>query len=202
MEIQLQELIDQIKKDGVDAAETQAAAILESAKAEAEKIVADAKAQADRIMADAKNENAKTVKSGEDALRQAGRNLLISFRESVAKELNAIISNSVNYAFSSDDFAQLIVKAAESWTAKPEAEDITVILNSTDLKKLEEAILASLKAKTLSGVTLKANDNFDGGFRIAVNNGAVYYDYSAQAVTDMLSNYLSPRVTELLKEAE
>ena len=54
----------------------------------------------------------------------------------------------------------------------------------------------------LSGVTLKANDNFDGGFRIAVNSGAVYYDYSAEAVTDMLSNYLSPKVTALLKEAE
>ena len=39
MEIQLQELIDQIKKDGVEAAETQAEAILTAAKAEAEKII-------------------------------------------------------------------------------------------------------------------------------------------------------------------
>ena len=38
MEIQLQDLIEQIKKDGVEAAETQAEAILKSAKAEAEKI--------------------------------------------------------------------------------------------------------------------------------------------------------------------
>ena len=173
MEIQLQELIEQIKKDGVDAAEAKAADILAAAKAEAEKIVADAKAQADRMIADAKNENAKTVKSGEDAIRQAGRNLLISFRESVTRELKAIVSDNVNAVYSSDAFA-----------------------------KLEEAVLAELKAKMLGGVTLKANDNFDGGFRIAVNNGAVYYDYSAEAVTDMLSNYLSPRVIALLKEAE
>ena len=79
MEIQLQELIDQIKKDGVEAAEAQAAAILETAKAEAEKIISDANAQADKIMADAKNENERIVKSGEDAIRQAGRILLISF---------------------------------------------------------------------------------------------------------------------------
>ena len=46
MEIQLQELIDQIKNDGVKAAETEAASILESAKAEAEKIISDAKAEA------------------------------------------------------------------------------------------------------------------------------------------------------------
>ncbi len=202
MEIQLQELIEQIKKDGVDAAETQAEAILKSAKAEAEKIVADAKAQADKIMADAKAENAKTVKSGEDAIRQAGRNLLISFRESITRELKAIVSNNVNDVYSSDAFAKLIVNAVENWAGKPEADDISVILNSGDLAKLEEALLAELKAKMLGGVTLKANDNFDGGFRIAVNNGAVYYDYSAEAVTDMLSSYLSPKVTALLKEAE
>ncbi len=202
MEIQLQELIEQIKKDGVEVAETQAEAILVSAKAEAEKIIADAQAQADKIMADAKSENAKAVKSGEDAIRQAGRNLLISFRESVTRELKAIVSDNVNSVYSSDAFAKLVVSAVESWTGKPEAEDIAVILNSNDLAKLEEALLAELKAKMLGGVTLKANDNFDGGFRIAVNNGAVYYDYSAEAVTDMLSNYLSPRVTALLKEAE
>jgi V/A-type H+-transporting ATPase subunit E len=202
MEIQLQELIEQIKKDGVDAAETQAAAILESAKAEAEKIVAEAKLQADKLIADAKSENEKTVKSGEDAIRQAGRNLLISFRESVTRELKAIVSDNVNAVYSSDDFAKLIVSAVEAWAGKPEADDISVVLNSSDLEKLEETLLAELKAKMLNGVTLKANNNFDGGFRIAVNNGAVYYDYSAEAVTDMLSNYLSPAVTALLKEAE
>ena len=202
MEIQLQELIEQIKKDGVEAAENQAEAILVSAKAEAEKIIADAQAQADKLMADAKIENERTVKSGEDALRQAGRNLLISFRESVAKELGAIVGENVNAVYSSDNFAKLIINAIECWTGKPEADDISVILNSGDLAKLEEALLAEIKAKLLGGVTLKANDNFDGGFRIAVNNGTVYYDYSAEAVTDMLSNYLSPRVTALLKEAE
>ncbi len=202
MEIQLQELIEQIKKDGVEAAEAQAEAILLSAKAEAERIVSEAQAQADKIMADAKSENAKTVKSGEDAIRQAGRNLLISFRESVAKELKVIAGESVNAVYSSDAFAALVISAVEGWAARPDADDITVIMNGDDLAKLEETVLGQLKAKMLSGVTLRANDNFDGGFRIAVNNGAVYYDYSAEAVTDMLSNYLSPRVTALLKEAE
>ena len=202
MEIQLQELIDQIKKDGVETAEAQAAAIIESAKAEAEKIIADANTQADKIMADAKNEKERTVKSGEDAIRQAGRNLLISFRESVTKELNAIIGENVSSVYSSGALSQLIVKAVESWLSKPEATDLSVILSSDDLEKLEDSLLTELKEKMLGGVTLKANDNFDGGFRIAVNGDGAYYDYSKEAVTDMLSNYLNPKITALLKEAE
>lgn len=202
MEIQLQELIDQIKKDGVETAEAQAAAILETAKAEAEKIIADAKTQADKIMSDAKNENERAVKSGEDAIRQAGRNLLISFRESVTKELKAIIGENVSSVYSDNSLSQLIIRIVEGWASKPDADDLSVILSSDDLAKLEDALLAELKAKILTGVTLKANDNLDGGFRIAVNGDGAYYDYSKEAVTDMLSSYLSPKITALLKEAE
>lgn len=202
MEIQLQELIEQIKKDGVETAEAQAAAILETAKAEAGKIIADAKTQADKIMSDAKNENERAVKSGEDAIRQAGRNLLISFRESVTKELKAIIGENVSSVYSSDALSQLIIRIVEGWASKPDADDLSVILSSDDLAKLEDSLLAELKAKMLTGVTLKANDNVDGGFRIAVNGDGAYYDYSKEAVTDMLSSYLSPKITALLKEAE
>ena len=202
MEIQLQELIEQIKKDGVEAAESQAEAILTAAKDEAEKIISDAKAQAEKLIADAKSENEKTVKSGEDALRQAGRNLLISFRESVNKELKAILGESVSSVYAKDDLASIIVNLVEGFKNNAGAEDITIVLGSEDLKKIEDTVLSALKEKALSGVTLKANDNFDGGFRIAVNDGGAYYDYSAEAVTDMLSNYLSPKIAALMKEAE
>lgn len=202
MEIQLQDLIEQIKKDGVEAAETEAEAIIKAAKEKAEKIVADANAKAEKIMQDAKAENDRTVKSGEESLRQAGRNLLISFRESVAKQLETIAGENVTAVYSSDSLAKLIITVVEGWANKPDAENLEVILNSDDLKKLEQTLLAGLKEKMLGGVTLKANNNFDKGFRIATNNGAAYYDYSAEAVVEMLSNYLSPKVTELLKEAE
>ena len=201
MEIQLQELIRQIKKDGVEAAEAQAETIVSAAQAEAEKLISDAQAKADKILHDAKCENERMVKAAEDAIRQAGRNLLISFRESVGRELQAIVGDHVKGVYSSDAFAKLVVSAVECWAGKPEAEDVSVILGSSDLAQMEEILLAELKAKMLGNVTLKANDNFDGGFRITVNAGA-YYDYSAEAVTEMLCGYLSPRITALLKEAE
>jgi V/A-type H+-transporting ATPase subunit E len=202
MEIQLQELIDQIKKDGVAVAETEAKNIVDSAKAEAERIVADAKTQAEKILADAKTENERMVKSSDDAIRQAGRNLLISFRESVTRELNAIVGETVNSVYSADSLSQLVTNVVESWANKPDVESVELILNSNDVQLLEKTALASLKERISKGVTLKANDNFDGGFRIAVNNGGIYYDYSTEAVVDMMSNYLSPKVVKLLKEAE
>lgn len=202
MEIQLQELIDQIKKDGVEAAEAEAKSIVDSAKEEAYKIIADAKVQADKLLADAKSENERMVKSSDDAIRQAGRNLLISFRESVTRELNAIVGETVNAVYSPDSLVQIVTDVVKNWANEPDAENIEVILNSNDIEMLEKAALSSLNERISKGVTLKANDHFDGGFRIAVNNGGAYYDYSAEAVVDMMSNYLSPKVVKLLKEAE
>ncbi len=202
MEIQLQELIDQIKKDGVEAAESEADSIIAAAKSQAEKIVSEAQSQADKILLDAKNENDRIVKSSEDAIRQAGRNLLISFRESVSRELKVILNDNVNSVFSSDKFSQIIINVVESWVGKPNAEDVSVLLNSQDLKLLEENLLSALKEKMIKGVTLKPDDNFDGGFRIASDNGSAYYDYSSEEVVELLSNYLSPKVTALLKEAQ
>ena len=202
MEIQLQELIEQIKKDGVEAAESQAEAILTAAKDEAQKIISDAKAEAEKLIADAKAENEKTVKSGEDALRQASRNLLISFRESISKELNVILSEKVSDVYSSEAFSDLIINVIENLSSDKDSQNIEVILNAETLRSLEDAVLAGLKEKMLNGVTLRANDNFDGGFRIAKKDGDAYYDYSTAAVVEMLSNFLSPKVTKLLKEAE
>ncbi len=202
MEVQLQELIEQIKTEGVATAEAEAKAIVDAAKADAEKIIADAQAQANKMLSDAKSETDRMTKSSEDAIRQAGRNLLISFRESVSRELKAIIGENVSAVYSSEVLSQLIVNVVASWANNPDAEDVAVILNTEDLQKLEKTIQAALKEKLVNGITLKATDTFDGGFRIAVNNGSAYYDYSAEAVVDMLSNYLSPKVTELLKEAE
>lgn len=202
MEVQLQELIEQIKNEGVAVAEAEANTIIDTAKADAEKIIADAQAQAEKILATAKAETERMTRSSEDAIRQAGRNLLISFRESVSREVKSIVGENVSAVYSSDKLADLIIRIVESWADKPNAEDIAVILNTQDLNNLEEILMSALKNKMLKGITLKANDNFDGGFRIAVNEGSAYYDYSTEAVVDMLSNYLSPKVTELLKEAK
>ncbi len=201
MEIQLQELIEQIKKDGVASAEAEAEKIIAAAKAEAEKIVASAKAEASGILRDAKAETERMTKSGEDAIRQAGRNLLITFRESVGNELRAIVGEKVEAVYASDALAKMIEEIVVAWANKPEAEDLAVIVNEETRERLENALLSALKARMRDGVTLKTSEGLDKGFRIAVSEGSIYYDYSAEAVVEMLSNYLNPRVTALLKEA-
>lgn len=201
MEIQLQELIEQIKTDGVAAAEAEAAAKLEAAQAEAQRIVAEANAEAAKILRQAQEENERMVKSSEDAIRQAGRNLLISFRESVNRELDAIIGRQVTEACAPEALVALIPGVVQSWAANTGAEELTVLLSSKDLAAVEESLLAALKERMLQGVTLKADEQLGGGFRIAAQDGGAYYDFSVESVAEMFSAYLNPKVAALLKEA-
>ncbi|MCC8128005.1 MAG: hypothetical protein LIO92_11530 [Clostridiales bacterium] len=201
MEIALQELIDKIKSDGVDAAEKEAAVRIEKANAEAEKIIADAKAQEAKSKAEARDENDRLVRASEDAIRQAGRNQLISFRDSVTKELDAVIGEAVAESYSKEKLQVLIPKVVEAWAKNPETDDIEVLLNADDLSAIEGNLKAALKERLKAGVTLKADDSIDSGFRIAAKDGSAYYDYSAEAVADLLSKYLNPRVAALMKEA-
>ena len=56
MDVQLQELIDKIKKDGVASAEAEAAKIVEASEKKAESIIADAQEKAAEIIKNAKAE--------------------------------------------------------------------------------------------------------------------------------------------------
>ncbi len=202
MEIQLNELIAQIKKDGVTAAEAEAEAIIRRAHEKAEAIISDAKSEAQKIIKDAKIAGDHFVRAGDDTIRQAGRNMLISFRESVSRELEVLIGDSVKSAYSAEALSALIVKAIEAWAQTNNTDDLAVLLNPEDVSQLESSVRSALKEKLMTAPVLKTDDTLEGGFRISVNQGRAYYDYSPEAVTRMLSAYLNPRLTTLMKEAE
>jgi len=201
MDVQLQDLIEKIKKDGVEAADKSASEKIAQAKAEAEKIIANAKEEADKIIKAAKDETARMEKASEDAIRQAGRNLILSFRESVEKELSAIMTAETAKSYSPKLLENLIPETVKAWTKNTDASDVSVLLNEKDLKELEQNLGAALKNEISKGLTLKADNSIENGFRIGVKDGAAYYDFSAEAVADLFSAYLNPKVASVMKEA-
>ena len=194
MDIQVQDLIEKIKKDGVAAAEKSASEVKAQAQSEADKIIANAKEEADKIIKAAKDETARMEKASEDAIRQASR-------DSITKELSALINAESEKAYSSDLLSKLIPEAVKAWVSKSEAGEISVLLNEKDLKSLESNLTAALKAEIGKGLTLKVDNSINAGFRIGVKDGAAFYDYSSEAVAELFSAYLNPRVAAIMKEA-
>ncbi len=201
MDIQLQELIDKIKKDGVSAAEKTAAEIVEKAQKEAESKIQEAEKQSEELIKNAKAEIARLEKASNDAVVQASRNLQLSFRDAIVAELDGFIQAECAKAYSADLLKNLIPETVKAWAKNSEASELSVLLSEKDLKNAESELKAALKAEISKGLELKADKSLSAGFRIGVKNGAAYYDYSAESVAELFSAYLNPRVAALMKEA-
>ena len=201
MDIQLQELIEKIKKDGVSSAESAARKIIADAEKKAASIVSDAEVKADSIIKTAKAETERMEKASEDAIAQAGRNLIISFRDGINKELSAIVNSETEKAMDKDLLKKLIPETVKAWSANPDADDVSVLLTAKDLKVLEASLKTALKAKISKGLVIKSDASLSAGFRIGSKNGSAFYDFSAEEVAALFSAYLNPKTTEIMKKA-
>ncbi len=201
MDVQLQELIDKIKKDGVATAEAEAAKKIAEAEKKAESIVADAQAKASEIIKNAKAETERMQKASDEAIVQAGRNMLLSFKDSLVAELDGLIQAETAKAETKDVLAKLIPETVKAWAKNSEASELSVLLGEKDLKALESSLTAELKSEISKGLEIKLDKTLTAGFRIGVKNGAAFYDYSAESLAEMFASYLNPKVAALMKEA-
>ena len=200
MEVQLQELIDKIKKDGIESASEEAARVKRDAEAEAVRIVAAAQSEAATIISRGKADAERSEKAGNAALEQASRNLVLAFKGEIQGLLDKLVAESVASSYSADVIKGILPDLVKNWAVK-NTDSLSVVLSEGDLKKLEDAFKANLASTLKGGVELKAGRNLSGGFHIAEKDGSAFYDFSAEAVANLLSAYLNPRLAEILKNA-
>jgi len=198
MEIQLQELIDKIKKDGIESASEEASRLKSQAEAEAKRIVEAAKKEAGDIVAKAKVDADRFEKAGVAAIGQASRNLVLAFKTEIQTVLDKIVAQETVGAYNADVFKAALPEILKNWVAKG-SDSLDLLLPEAQLSPLEGFFREKLAAELKKGIELKADRNLGAGFRIANRDGSAYYDFSAEAVADLLSAYLNPRLAEIVK---
>lgn len=201
MDVQLQELIDKIKKDGIANAESEAQKIIAEAEKKAQSIIADAEEKSQEIIKNAKAETSKMEKASEEAIIQAGRNMLLSFKDSLLSELNGLVQAETEKATTKDVLAKLIPETVKAWSKNTQVDELSVLLSEKDLSSLQAAFTNELKAEIEKGLEIKPDKTLSSGFRIGVKNGAAYYDFSTESVAELFAAYLNPKVAALIKTA-
>jgi V/A-type H+-transporting ATPase subunit E len=198
MEIQLQELIDKIKKDGIESASEEAFRIKAQAESDAKSIVEAARKEGADIVARGKADAERLEKAGIAALEQASRNLVLAFKGEIEALLSRIVAAKVDAAYGDEALKTIIPDLVKNWAAKG-VDSLDLILGEESLGKLRSYFDSRLAAEISKGVELKSNRNLGAGFHIANKDGSAYYDFSAESVAELLSAYLNPRLSEILK---
>ena len=193
MEIQIQELIDSIKKDGLEQAKKDAVAYLENAKAEADRIVADANDEAAKLIEKAKKEIALEEKSSKATLEQAARDAVLSFRKGVEQELDKIIHEEVSAAVDGALLERLIDEVVSSDLVGKDA-----VIEVKDAKAVSEAFVKKLSDKVKKGLTVKSSNQVSGGFKVIEKDGSGYIDLTESEIASLLKPYLNESLKELI----
>lgn len=200
MDTQLQEIIEKIHDEGVKGAEERAHAIIENAEKRAQARIDEATRRAESIVKEAEQEAARTRASGEAALQQAARDLLLALQGNLTDLFTTVQQETVAESLSADRMAEIIAKLVETWASSAD-DSLEVLVAESDRAALESALKGKLAAKVAAGVTVRPVRGITAGFRIGSKEGAAFYDVTDGTLADLLSAYLNPRLAELLKNA-
>ena len=199
MDIQVQELLESIKKDGVEAAEAQAKEILAQAEKKAADIIAEAEKKAQNAQKAQEQAATQLQASGKAALAQAGRDLVLT----VEKQLQSIFSSLVTSTVQEVYTEETLVKAVQTVVEKLTTDQLgAVVLSEADGKKLESALKGKIAKALSQGLEIKTSSKISGGFLIQEKNGAAYFDFTTEAVAKALAVYVNPLISEVLSQVK
>ena len=192
---EIQYLIDQIQKEGVEKAELEEEKIINDAKSEAEKIINDAKSEAEKNKSEAIDE-AKSLKNKSiTAIEQAARDLLITLGQSCEKVVLSTLDVNIKKELKHEFLTILIKKIIEN-----QNESLSVILNESDAKNLI-GLVSDIAKENSNEIDLSVDSNILSGFKIQFKENQVFLDYTNESLTSSLSEFLRPELAKIVSEA-
>ncbi len=195
----VQELIDKIKTEGLQAADQKAKEVEDSAKALVQRIIADAEVKAKHIVADAEAKAQATRESTEMALKQAARDTLLALRKEIEGVLQKVIAKELKGALSPEQLAGIVSEIVKGSVKANLAEsNIEVTVSAADLKTFEDGFAAKLQKEIKQPVTFKSADGISTGFTISFDEGKSCFDFTDASLVEYLGTYLDTQVAALL----
>ncbi len=190
-EIQIQELLEAINRDGIEKGEAEAKRIMADAAAKADLIIREAEEKSKAMISAAKAECDVFVKQGQAALGQAARNVCLSLKSELNGMLGNVIRKSLAPALHSDSIVGLVREAMKSVPSQ------NVVLELS--KDAYEVCANALHDEISKGLEVRIGTAVRTGFRLSEKDGSGYYDFSEDELIGLIMPYLSDSLNDALK---
>ena len=200
MELQVQELLDRIRTEGVEAAKAEASTIRARAEEDAKSLISDAEGLARAREAEAESRIATMEKAAELALSQASRDAILSLRQKVQVFMEEVVRTEASLVFDASFLSSHLSEILKVLGDEGKG-DLAVLLSEKSLQSLDDALAGRLALELGRGVEFRPFAGLDAGFRVAFKDSAVQYDFSARAVASILSARMGERLASSLRKA-
>ena len=196
---ELQALLEKITDQELQKADAEKDRILAQAKDEAEATVCKAKEEAKAMVENAKKEAAILQQKGEEALRQASRDVLLSLRSELEKRVKQAAETFLNADMKPVAIADIIAKLVINFVkADGTSDDLQVLLNPSDIAMVEEVLKASLADNLRANCSLAPSNAVSGGFKLVFKESGVMYDFTDKALADTIAAGLGGKLASVI----
>jgi V/A-type H+/Na+-transporting ATPase subunit E len=197
MEVELDQLIEKIKREGLDEAQQASQAVMGKAMEEARTIVENARREAETIVDTARLRAAKLEENGVLALRQAARDIVLLLQARIEALFDRVFRKRVASALTPETLKELISTVVAAWAGGARVE---VGLSETDKEQLQGLLFAGLREELKDSITLVVNRKVARGFRLGIQGEDVHYDFTDETIAAVLKSYVGADLRRLLDE--
>ena len=183
MEIDLKNLIEKIKKDGVEQAQTDASDIIKKAQEQADSIIEQAKQESQQLLIAAKKEADQYNQASIKSLGQASRDVLLNLRKRAQEFLARVVKEEVQKKLSTEVVQEAILKITENFSKD---KGVDVILSEKDKEGLQKSFLNELKRRNAE---IKTSMKIEKGFRIGDKGANIFYEFTDEALTEAFMGF-------------
>lgn len=195
---ELQSLLEKINNDGIMKAEAEKARIIAVARAEADAIRAAAEKDAASVRAEAEKASAAFYEKSVSALKQAQRDILLQLRSEMQNRLEKAVADSTAQALSPAFMAELIKELCTAFAAEPE-KDVSVRCAVKDRDALDNALRGALADSFVKAPVLFGAKGISAGLEISPDGGRCYFDFTADALGDVMNSYIGENLSAVFK---
>ena len=204
----LQELIETLRKQGVESGQEASRKIVEDAEKTAAQMLARARSDAEGILARAAEDAERQRRQLRASMEIAATQLISDLKHTIEENLLAFPVQKM-LASALDDTAflrELIATCVREYVKQPGRAEIDVLVSKEQHDKLESTALGWIKTLANKDADRLALNLQSGavsfGFIIGKHGEAVRLDFTDQAFLELFLRYLSPRFREFFRTIE
>lgn len=180
MEMRIQDLVSSIKREGIDEAEKEKAAIIQAARSQADGIVKAAKAEARRLSDETRKRLELEKESSIEAARQARRDVVISLRKELGGLLEGVLARKIERSLGPEEVGALVRAALQG--EDPARYELQA-------KGLEAELRGVLADELRKGLALRTLPGIEG-FKLVEKDGSGFYDLSPEELARVLKPFV------------
>ena len=206
-DVKLQELIETLKKKGVESGEETSRQIVEDAQKKADILLAEARDEADTIVKEAQAEADKRLEQLQSSMEIAASQFITNLKRVIEENLLAIpLKKALDQALGDTDFLKKLLETlVQEYVQQSGQKDLQILLSNEQQENLSsfatELISKAAEKEDGEKLTLTLQSSgVDFGFLVSKTDDNVRLDFTDEAFHTLFLRFLTPRFRELFKD--